>query len=61
LAVISALFFESLFAIDVAGRALNKELRMMMMAKAGGSSGKGRRLLCNRWVKNMDATLSLLQ
>jgi len=36
LTIISALFFESLFAIDVAGRALNWVLRMLKMAKAGG-------------------------
>jgi len=51
LAVISALFFESLFAIVAIGKALSWELRMLGMVKAGGSNGKGRRLLCNYWVK----------
>ena len=51
LAIISALFFESLFAIIAVGKALSWELRMLGMAKAGGSNGKGRRLLHNCWVK----------
>ena len=51
LAIISALFFESLFAIVAVGKALSWELRMLGMVKAGGSNGKGRRLLRNCWVK----------
>jgi hypothetical protein len=51
LAIISTLFFESLFAIVAVGKALSWELRMLGMAKAGGSNGKGRRLLRNCWVK----------
>ena len=37
-----------------------ERLGALTMVKAGGSSGKGRRLLCNGWVKNMDATSSPL-
>jgi len=29
---------------------------VLRMAMAGGSSGKGRRLVCSSWVKNRDAT-----
>ena len=60
LAIISALFFESLFAIVAEERALNWALRMLRMAKAGGTSGKARRLLCNCWVKNINTTSSPL-
>ena len=33
-----------------------EHLGVLRTVKAGGSSAKGRRLLCNYWVKNMDAT-----
>ena len=57
LAIISALFFESLFTIDALGRTLNWVLKMAMV---GGSSGKGRRFVSKCWVKGMDATSSFL-
>ena len=57
LVINSALFFESLFAIDVAERTLSWKLKM---AVAGGSNGKDSRFVGKGWVKNMDAALSLL-
>jgi len=57
LAINSALYFESLFAIDAAGRTLNW---MLKLAVEGGSNGKGRRFVSKSRVNSMDAALSFL-
>ena len=57
LAINSALFFESLFAIDAAGRILNWMLRMSV---EGGSNGKGKWLVSESRVNSMDVVSSFL-
>jgi len=57
-AISSALFFESLFAIDAVEQTLSWKLKM---AVAGGRNGKSRRFVSKGRVKNMGAVLSLLQ
>jgi len=54
-AISSALFFESLFAIDAVGETLSLKLKMQV---AEGRNGKSRRF--EGRVKNMCAALSLL-
>jgi hypothetical protein len=56
-ALSSALFFESLFAIDAEEKTLSWKLKMEV---AGGRNGKSRRFVGKGRVKNMGAALSLL-
>ena len=56
-ALSSALFFESLFAIDAEEKTLSWKLKMEV---AVGRNGKSRRFVGKGKVKNMGAALSLL-